>query len=168
MNQCDKTGDFKKYFTENINALGMVGPTRIYASLMFFGGTGHGITKFLQTFRGRGNTIAELGKAIGTTFPEWIAAAKNPEAWAILGAALFCGYVGAIIGSLAVATKRSLTTCETRNFDMFAFMHQNNLWFKDWRTFYFHNPEILDETHPFRNSFGMRLRFSPISFGYAE
>ncbi|VXB33741.1 conserved hypothetical protein [Pseudomonas sp. 8O] len=58
-------------------------------------------------------------------------------------------YVGAVIGSIAVASGRSVG-CGNRMSDMFVFLQKNNLAFDGWNSFYARNPEILDKSSRFR------------------
>ncbi len=154
MSQCYKLGDFKKYFTENMKALGAPVPTTLFDSYQTAIGTATLLVSTLHTL-GKGATIAEL---IGATI--------GLEKLAVAAAFGAAGYTGVVIGSIAVASGRSLS-CGTRISDMFVFTSQNNLQFKGWHAFYIHNPQVLDKTHTFRNSVGMRMKSSPISFEYA-
>jgi len=154
MSQCYNPGDFKKYFTENMNALGAPVPTGLFDSYQKAVGTAVILVGVLHKL-GKGATMAELiGATIGL---EKLAVA------AAIGAA---AYTGIVIGSIAVASVMSLS-CGSRISDMFVFIHQNKLQFKGWRAFYFHNPQIFDKSHSFRNSVGMRAKSSPASFEYA-
>ena len=107
--------------------------------------------------------INQLGKA--ATMAEIAGATVALEKLAVLGAISAAGYVGAVIGSIAVATGRSLG-CGYRISDMFVFLEHNNLKFNNWNVFYTHNPQILDKNHNFRNSFGMRCEQSSSTFEY--
>ncbi|MDY6992162.1 MAG: hypothetical protein SVR94_06085 [Pseudomonadota bacterium] len=57
----------------------------------------------------------------------------------VLGAISASGYVGAVIGSIAIATGRSLG-CGYRISDMSVFLERNNLKFHNWNAFYTLNP----------------------------
>ncbi len=97
---------------------------------------------------------------------ELIGATIGLEKLAVAAAFGAVGYTGIVIGSIAVASGRSLS-CGSRISDMFVFTHQNNLQFRGWHAFYFHNPQIFDKTHTFRKSIGMRAKVTPTSFEYA-
>lgn len=73
-------------------------------------------------------------------------------------------YVGAVIGSIAVASGRSLG-CGYRISDMFVFLHQNNLQFEGWSAFYIRNPEVLDKNSKFRITY--RTKAQPQNRAYA-
>lgn len=154
MSQCYKPGDFKKYFTENMNALGLTVPSGLFETSEKAIGT----SVLLLT------AINQLGK--GATMAEIAGATVALEKLAVLGAISAAGYVGAVIGSIAVATGRSLG-CGYRISDMFVFLEQNNLKFDNWNAFYTHNPQILDKHHSFRNSFGLICKQSSSTFEYA-
>lgn len=154
MSQCYKTGDFKKYFNENMKALGAPVPTGLFDSYE----KAIGIAATLV------GTLQLLGK--GATMGELIGATIGLEKLAVAAAFGAAGYTGFVIGSIAVASGRSLS-CGSRISDMFVFTHHNKLQFKGWHAFYIHNPQVLDITHPFRSSVGMRAKSSPISFEYA-
>ena len=97
---------------------------------------------------------------------ELIGATVGLEKLAVAASIGAAGYTGAVIGSIAVASGRSLG-CGSRISDMFVFTHQNNLQFSGWHGFYAHNSQVLDKGNKFRNSFGMRAKSSPTSFEYA-
>lgn len=154
MNQCYTSGDFSKYFNENMQALGLPVPSTFFDS--YNAAVAHVIVMLetLQTL-GKGATVAEL---IGAT-----TGLEKLKVAATFGAA---AYIGAVIGSIAVAAGRSLG-CGTRISDMFFFTQQNKIQFNGWRSFYLHNPQVLDIHHSFRNSFGIRAKGLPSSFEYA-
>lgn len=74
------------------------------------------------------------------------------------------GYVGAVIGSIAVATGRT-AGCGSRISNFFA--RQETLKFKGWELFYASNPQIMNSNHPFRNSYGIRCKEQSSSFKVA-
>jgi len=154
MSQCYNPGDFKKYFTENMNALGAPVPQGLFDSYQ----------KAIGTAATLVGTLHLLGK--GATMAELIGATIGLEKLAVAAAFGAVGYTGIVIGSIAVASGRSLS-CGSRISDMFVFTHQNKLQFKGWHAFYFHNPKIFKKSHPFRSSVGMRAKSSPLSFEYA-
>ncbi|WDE10017.1 hypothetical protein [Thalassomonas haliotis] len=154
MAKCYTSGDFNKYFNENMQALGLPFPSTFFDS--YNAAIAHAMimVETLKTL-GNGATVAEL---IGAT-----TGLEKLKVAATLGAA---SYVGAIIGSIAVASGRSLG-CGSRISDMFVFLHQNKLEFDGWHSFYIYNPQVLDKKHTFRKSFGLRSKNSPASFEYA-
>ncbi len=154
MSGCYNSGDFKKYFNENMQALGLPVPSTLFDS--YNTALAHAIV-MVDTLRtlGKGATVAEL---IGAT-----TGLEKLKVAATFGAS---AYVGAIIGSIAVASGRSLG-CGSRISDLFVFTHQHNLHFKGINAFYTQNPQVIDKGHSFRNSFGIRAKKSPLSFEYA-
>ena len=154
MSQCYNPGDFKKYFNENMKALGAPVPTTLFDSYQTAVGTASLLVGALNGL-GKGATIAEL-----------VGATVGLEKLMVAGAFGAAAYIGMVIGSIAVASGRSLG-CGYRISDMFVFLEQNNLKFNGWNAFFSHNPQILDKSYPFRNSVGLRAKSSPISFEYA-
>jgi hypothetical protein len=154
MNQCYNPGDFKKYFTENMNKLGLTVPSGLFDTA----------EKAIGTAVLMLSALDKLGK--GATMAEIAGATVALEKLMALGTMSAAGYVGAVIGSIAVATGRSLG-CGHEISDMFIFLEQNNLKFNKWNSFYTHNPQILDRNHIFRNSFGLRCKSSFCKFEYA-
>lgn len=137
-----------------MNALGASAPTGLFDRYQKAIGTAAILVGTLHTL-GKGATMAELiGAAVGV---------EKLMVAASIGAA---AYTGIVIGSIAVASGMSLS-CGSRISDMFAFTHQNKLQFKGWHAFYLHNPQIFDNSHPFRNSVGLRAKTLPVSFEYA-
>ncbi|MDD2874535.1 MAG: hypothetical protein PHG21_12995 [Azoarcus sp.] len=154
MSQCYNSGDFKKYFNENMQELGLPVPSTLFDS--YNTAIAHAMV-MVETLRtlGKGATVAEL---IGAT-----TGLEKLKVAATFGAS---AYVGAVIGSIAVASGRSLG-CGSRISDLFVFTHQHKLKFICVNSFYAHNPQIMDKGHPFRSSFGIRAKASPLSFDYA-
>ncbi len=137
MKKCYTTGDFKKYFNENMKELGLPIPSTLFDNLSVAIANAGLILEALNTL-GKGATIGEIIKA--TTGLEKLKVAAS------LGAAY---YIGAVIGSISVASGRSLG-CGYRISDMITFLKHNNLEFKGWNSFYMMHPEILDKGHKFR------------------
>ncbi len=137
MSQCYTSGDFKKYFNENMKAMNLPVPSTLFDNFNAAIANAGLILETLNTL-GKGATIAEIIKA--TTGLEKLKVAAS------LGAAYF---VGAAIGSIAVASGRSLG-CGYRITDMFVFLEQTNLKFDNCNSFYMMHPEILDKRHNFR------------------
>ncbi|MCP4340412.1 MAG: hypothetical protein GY799_16360 [Desulfobulbaceae bacterium] len=154
MSQCYNPGDFKKYFTENMNALGAPVPTGLFDTYQ----------KAIGTAATLVGTLHKLGK--GATMAELVGATVGVEKLMIAASFGAAAYTGIVIGSIAVASGRSLG-CGNQISDMFVFTFQNNLQFKGWQAFYAHNPQVFNKSHSFRNIVGMRAKSSPISFEYA-
>jgi hypothetical protein len=151
MNSCYNSGDFKKYFNENMKDLGLPVPSTLFDTYQTAVATASTLVGTLTTL-GKGATIGELiGATVGL---EKLAVAAS------IGAA---GYTGAVIGSIAVASGRSLG-CGSRMSDMFVLMQQNSLQFNGWHAFYMNNPQVLDKRHKLRGDFAARAKASPSSF----
>ncbi|WP_281561578.1 hypothetical protein [Thalassomonas sp. RHCl1] len=153
MAACYTSGDFKKYFKENMNALGAPVPTGLFDTYQKAIGTAATIV----------GTLHLLGK--GATVGELIAATVGLEKLAVATAFGATCYVGVIIGSIAVASGRVLS-CGSQMSDMFVFTYQNKLQFRGWHSFYLQNPQVLDKSHPFRKSVSLRATSAPHSFEY--
>lgn len=154
MSECYRSGDFQSYFNKNMDALGLPYPTSFFDS---YNATIAHLTVMLESVRslGKGATVAEL---VGAT-----TGLERLKVAAAFGAS---AYVGAVIGSLAVASGRSLG-CGARISDLFVIIEKNNLPVGNAQGFYTRNPQILDQSHPFRKSFGVRAKATPRSFEYA-
>ncbi|PCM43753.1 hypothetical protein [Marinobacter sp. ANT_B65] len=154
MSECYKSGHFQKYFNENMDALGLPYPTSFFDS---YNATVAHLTVMVDAIKtlGKGATVAEL-----------IGATTGLERLKIAAAFGASAYVGAVIGSLAVATGRSLG-CGSRISDLFVIVEKNKLPLESIHGFYARNPQILDLNHPFRSSFGVRVKTTPESFEYA-
>ncbi|AQP99250.1 hypothetical protein B0W48_05190 [Pseudoalteromonas aliena] len=153
-NQCYASGDFKKYFTENMKQLGLPVPSTLFDTYQ----------TAIATATTMAGTLATLGK--GATVAELIGATIALEKLAIAASISAAAYTGAVIGSIAVASGRSIG-CGSRISDLFVFMRQNNLEFKDASEFYAKNPQILDSKNLSRVSYGARANVSALSTGYA-
>ncbi len=151
MLECYNNGDFFKYFKENMAGVGMPVPEGMFETYSRATLTAGTLLGALQTL-GAGATAAEL---FGATV-----AAEKVLILATIGAA---AYVGAVIGSVAVASGRVLG-CGARMSDMFVFLRNNNLEFENWSLFYQNNPEILAPTHHKRKSYATRARVQPATF----
>jgi len=154
MSQCYKLGDFKKYFNENMKALGAPVPTTLFDSYQTVIGT---VTLLVST-------LHTLGK--GATMAELVGATMGVEKLMVAAAFEATAYTGFVIGSIAVASGRSLN-CGARISDMFVFTYQNKLLFEGWHAFYALNPDVLESTKPNIKSFDIRVKHSPIIFEYA-
>lgn len=154
MFECYKTGDFNKYFTENMSGLGLVVPGSLFDNS----------EKAIATATTMAAAITQLGK--GATVAEIVGATTGLEKLLVVGAMSAAGYAGAVIGSIAVASGRVLG-CGARISDMFVFLDRNNLKFKGWEMFYASNPQILNENIPSRHSYGIRCKQNTNQFEYA-
>ena len=152
MGQCYQSGDFRKYFEENMKALGIPVPSSLFATYEAASEKAILMATVLSTL-GRGATMGEL-----------IVATTGLEKLAVVSALSASHVVGAVIGSIAVAIGRS-TSCGARISDIFFLLSQNNIEFEDWRLFYRRHPEILDKQHPFRSHYGIRARHTPPGVG---
>jgi len=150
---CYRSGDFKKYFVENMNELGVAVPVGYFDTYQ----------KAVLTATMLLVTLEKLG--IGATIAELVGATSKLEKFLVLGGMGAVGYIGIVIGSIAVASGRSIS-CGSRIADMFVFVEQEKLTFKGWRSFYFHNPEIFDKSHFKRKTLALRVKSFPSSFEY--
>lgn len=89
--------DFYKYFKENMDGLGLPAPETLFGSLQ--AAVANATVILIQ--------IDKFGKAV--TISELVAAGTRLERLATIGACSAAFYVGAVIGSIAVATGRSLS-----------------------------------------------------------
>lgn len=154
MNQCYAAGDFKKYFMENMEQLGLPVPASPFDTYQ----------TAIATAATLVGTLATLGK--GATMAELIGATVGIEKLAVAASIGAAAYTGAVIGSIAVAGGRVMG-CGSRIADMFAFTHLNNLQFKGWHAFYVHHSEVLNKNVVSRKTFGLRAKAWPASFEYA-
>ena len=88
--------DFYKYFKENMESLGLPAPESLFGSVGLAVGTATTLLTQMEKF-GKTVTVGEL-----------IGAGSRLEQLAIVGACSAAFYVGAVIGSIAVATGRVL------------------------------------------------------------
>ena len=151
---CYNEGDFKKYFAENMSELGLPVPTSLFDTYQTAIATASTLVGTLSTL-GKGATIGEL-----------IGATVGLEKLAVAAALGASAYTGAVIGSIAVASGRSLA-CGSRISDMFVFANEHKLQFQGFSVFYVQNPQVLDKTLSFRGNFALRAKKSPSSFEYA-
>jgi len=89
--------DSYKYFKENMEALNVPAPESLFSSL----------TTAVSTSTTILGTLEKLGPA--TTLREVIGATTKLEALSVIASVSAAFYVGAIIGSIAVATGRTLS-----------------------------------------------------------
>ncbi|WDE11464.1 hypothetical protein [Thalassomonas haliotis] len=76
-------------------------------------------------------TLKTLGK--GATVAKLIDATRDQEKLKVAATLGAAAYVGAIIGSIAIASGRSLA-CGSQISDIFVFFHQNKLEFDGWHS----------------------------------
>ncbi len=145
MNQCYNSGDFYKYFKENMDDLGVYFPVSLFKTY----GTA------LATATTLVGTLHVLGKR--ATIAELVGATIGVEKLMVASAFGAAAYTGVIIGSIAVATFR-VASCGSRISDMFLFLSKNKLEFNGWREFYTQNPEIFDKNDTNRIRFGLKAR----------
>ena len=143
MDKCYTNGDFKKYFKQNMNTIGL----DVTDSLFETQG------KALETLTAIGVALQTLGA--GATIAEIVGATVGLEKLMVIAGAKASYYLGGATGSLLVATKRSLT-CGRGILDIFVFMDKNDLKFEGRDTFFLSNPEILDTNHRNRKIFRVK------------
>lgn len=89
--------EFYKYFRENMEALGLTAPESLFGTLEASVGRAAAIIVAIEKM-GAKVTVAEV-----------VGAGTNLEKLAVIGSVSAAYYVGAVIGSIAVATGRSLS-----------------------------------------------------------
>ncbi|SHN44844.1 hypothetical protein SAMN05192549_1282 [Duganella sacchari] len=88
--------DFYKYFKENMDALGLPAPESLFGNMQLALGAASTLVGLVEKF----------GKKV--TVMEMVGAGIRGEKLAVVAAMSASIYVGAVIGSIAVATGRSL------------------------------------------------------------
>ena len=147
MNKCYNDGDFGKYFKENMDALGVPTPNSLFDTYSSAVANASLMSGAIYKLGARA-TVAELARA--TLFGEKLLLAGA------FGAVI---YTGVTVGSLAVASGRSLG-CGTRISDMFTFIGSRNLQFPGWETFYHRYPQVIEADRPLRRNIGMMARMA--------
>ncbi len=109
MGKCYKTGDFKKYFEQNMKELGAPSPSSLFDTYQKAVGTAAILV----------GTLHKLGK--GATIGELIGATTGIVALMVAASFGAAAYTGIVIGSIAVASGRSLG-CGYKVSDMFVFL----------------------------------------------
>ncbi|MCD5997032.1 hypothetical protein KDX38_25995 [Pseudomonas sp. CDFA 602] len=138
--------DFYKYFKENMDALNLPAPESLFSSL----------TTAVSTSTTILGTLEKLGPA--TTLREVIGATTKLEALSVIASVSAAFYVGAIIGSIAVATGRTLSG-GTSLADVLFTAQKHNLK-PEWLTRYLSAyPGIYNASAPGRDSYRHRLAF---------
>jgi len=138
---CANPGDFNKYFTENMHALGLFVPATWFDTYSKAVETAAKMSAALHTL-GSGATLAEIAGATFFVEKLFVAAAMDGSY-----------YLGAVIGSIVVAYGR-IRGCGASLADVFAFIRENKLPLDDWEDFFARNPQIFYLGHPNRESFG--------------
>ncbi len=151
---CYKDGDFFRYFKENMNGLGLPVPEGVFDSYTTATANLSLLLASLHTL-GTGATMSEL-----------VGATVGFEKLLVAGAVGATYYLGAAVGSVAVATGRSLS-CGTRMSDLFVLIEKHDLQFRNWDIFFRANPGILEPGHPSRRLLAVRGRHQPQSFEYS-
>jgi hypothetical protein len=106
--------DFYEYFKENMDALTLPAPESLYGNLMTAVSSAQAIL----------SQIEKYGKKV--TLREIAVAGSRLEQLAFVGTLGACYYVGAVIGSMAVATGRTLSGGTSLS-DVLMSAHQNGL-----------------------------------------
>ena len=131
MTTCNiSTTEFAKHFNANMKALGLPVPTTLFDSAAAAISNAGVMIEALKTL-GRGASVAELIKA--TT---------GLEKLKVAGALLASFYVGAVVGSIAVASTKTLS-CGLSLSDFFTFQNKHGLKYPNGHQFYASNREIL-------------------------
>lgn len=142
MQTCLQTKSFGAYYVENMEALGLP----VFAKARDNGAAIYGHVVAMA------GTIKAIGK--GATLSELLGATFFSEKLAI-GAGFYASfYVGAAIGSLAVATGRT-AGCSSQMIDTFSYVQKNKLQFQGWQQILAHHPEILRYRQTNRQSYGL-------------
>lgn len=155
MSSCYRSGDFKRYFTENMEGLGLPVPSGLFDTYQTAVATAGTLAA----------TLAKLGR--GATLKELIGATIGLERLMVAASIGASAYTGAVIGSIAVASGRTLA-CGSRISDLFVFTRQHNIPFSGLVSFYMHHPEIIDKSGASRSDFGAIARIAPSSFEHAS
>jgi hypothetical protein len=151
---CYSDGDFQKYFTENMDALGLGAPATWFdATAGVLGVTGASI-EMTAKFGGK----TGIRTLAGATFAN--------EKVVIAGGLLLVGYAGAAVGSAAVAAGRSLG-CGTRIIDVISYIEKNKLQFKGYKDFFLRHPEVYRANHSARKTFAIKARHQHALFEFA-
>lgn len=96
-----QVSEFYQYFKENMESMGLPAPQTLFGSL----------TSAVATATTILSQIDKYGKSV--TITEIIGAGSRLEQLTVLGACSAAFYVGAVIGSIAVATGRTLSNGAT-------------------------------------------------------
>jgi hypothetical protein len=129
--------DFYTYFKENMDALHLPAPENLYGSVATAQASISGMLAYIDKFGTR------------VTVLEMIGAGTNVELFATVGAVQGAYYIGAAIGSLAVATGRTLAGGTSLSDVLFEASRWNLQ--RDWLMPLLHRyPDIYDARIPGR------------------
>ncbi|WP_051901942.1 hypothetical protein [Photobacterium sanctipauli] len=145
MNQCYKPGDFYKYFEENMRALGLSAPRSLFETA----------EKATATATILVTALTQLGK--NATVAELIGATTGLEKLVVVGALFGAGYAGAVVGSIVVASGRTLA-CGASIADALWYIRQNGIDFPNSLIFFKSNPEILNREAQNRMKFSAKCK----------
>jgi len=149
-NSCANSGDFKKYFDENMRALGLPVPASLFETF----------ERSIAAAVVLVSTLNALGS--NATMAELMGATVMLEKLGVVGSIGAAFYVGAVIGSIFVASGQ-VAMCGNSFADLAAFLLRYDLAFAGWNTFFVHNPQVLDTQHPCRQSFGLHAHSTTAS-----
>lgn len=146
-------GDWHDYLSENMDALGLMTPDTIFKGAALSIGTLKSLEAAYATFSGVEISALIYDGAVSITASEGLT---------IAAAGMAAFYTGALIGSMAVASQRSLT-CGKRLSDYFAMMPQAG--FTDAQIAKIKgvindHPAIINPTLPNRKVFATRVRLA--------
>ncbi len=142
---CSNDQEFRKYFNENMKELGLPVPKTLFDNF----------TAAVATASVMLEALGSLGAR--ATMTELAGATAQLEKLKVLGALAASFYVGAVIGSLAVASGRYLG-CGSRISDLFALQKQYKLQFQGSTQFYALHPEILNPQRANRKHFATKAK----------
>lgn len=138
--------DFYKYFKENMDALHLPAPENLYGSVATAQANISGMLAYIDKFGTR------------VTVLEMIGAGTNVELFATAGALQGAIYIGAAIGSLAVASGRTLAGGTSLSDVLFEASRWNLK--RDWLLPLLHrNPGIYDASVPGRKYYKLYENF---------
>ena len=141
-----KQSNFYDYFKENMEALGLPAPVSLFATQT----TASGVISSILT------AISRLSK--NATVAELVGATTGLEKLMVVGAASASFYVGAAIGSFAIATGR-YAACGVSISDVMWEIHHNGIRIPSWLTLHLSRfPVIIDKRMPMRASYAALAR----------
>lgn len=130
MGQCVDNRNFVKIFRGNMRSLGLTPPISMF----------NGFQQSLTHAMVMASALDSLGR--NATMGEIIGATSGLEKLKTVSGLYGAFYVGAVIGSLVVASAHS-GACSAKRADLLAFVQRNNLRFPGDMTFYNTHPEVL-------------------------
>lgn len=142
--RCTNEQDFFEYVNTNMEQLGLTPPKTIWQKT-------ETTIKTVGTLLG---AIKMLGK--GATLSELAFATTALEKTVVGGVVLASGYVGAYVGSVAVAAGR-YGACGSTISDTIYFIQENGIDFYGSKVFFANNPEIIKPSMPNRETFAERI-----------